>query len=61
VELTTVVPFNDLPAMEKAFEKHPGEVAAVIVEPAMMNVGIVLPTRATWARCATSRTNTAHC
>src|SRR5207302_6169687 len=40
VELTTVVPFNDLAALEKAFEKHPGEVAAVIVEPAMMNVGI---------------------
>ena len=44
-ELTTVVPFNDLPAMEKAFDRHPGEVAAVIVEPAMMNVGIVLPDR----------------
>jgi glutamate-1-semialdehyde 2,1-aminomutase len=43
VELTTVVPFNDLPALEKAFERHKGEVAAVIVEPAMMNVGIVLP------------------
>jgi len=43
VELTTVVPFNDLPAMEKAFARHQGEVAAVIVEPAMMNVGIVLP------------------
>src|SRR6267143_2097265 len=33
VELTTVVPFNDLPALEKAFSKHSGEVAAVIVEP----------------------------
>ena len=43
VELTTVVPFNDLKAMERAFERHPGQVAAVIVEPAMMNVGIVLP------------------
>src|SRR5690349_24659167 len=43
VELTTVVPFNNLEAAEKAFEKHPGEIAAVIVEPAMMNVGIVLP------------------
>jgi glutamate-1-semialdehyde 2,1-aminomutase len=43
VELTTVVPFNDLPALEKAFEKHRDEVAAVIVEPVMMNVGIVLP------------------
>ena len=43
VELTTVVPFNDLPALEKAFASHPDEVAAVIVEPVMMNVGIVLP------------------
>ncbi len=43
VELTTVVPFNDLPALEKAFAHHRDEVAAVIVEPAMMNVGIVLP------------------
>jgi glutamate-1-semialdehyde 2,1-aminomutase len=43
VELTTVVPFNDLPALEGAFSSHPGEVAALIVEPAMMNVGIVLP------------------
>jgi glutamate-1-semialdehyde 2,1-aminomutase len=43
VELTTVVPFNDLQALERAFTKHRDEVAAVIVEPAMMNVGIVLP------------------
>jgi len=43
VELTTVVPFNDLPALEKAFARHRDEVAAVIVEPVMMNVGIVLP------------------
>ena len=43
VELTTVVPFNDLPALEKAFAGHRDEVAAVIVEPVMMNVGIVLP------------------
>ena len=43
VELTTVVPFNDLPALERAFTRYPNEVAAVIVEPAMMNVGIVLP------------------
>jgi glutamate-1-semialdehyde 2,1-aminomutase len=43
VELVTVVPFNDLPAMERAFNRHPNEVAAVIVEPAMMNLGIVQP------------------
>ena len=43
VDLTTVVPFNNLPAMERAFDRHPGEVAAIILEPVMMNVGIVLP------------------
>src|SRR5438105_9165328 len=43
VELTPVIPFNDLAAAEKAFARHTGEIAAVIVEPAMMNVGIVLP------------------
>ncbi len=43
VELTTVVPFNDLAVLEKAFANHRDEVAAVIVEPVMMNVGIVLP------------------
>jgi glutamate-1-semialdehyde 2,1-aminomutase len=43
VELVTVVPFNDLPAIERAFKRHPDDIAAVIVEPAMMNVGIVLP------------------
>ena len=43
VDLTTVVPFNNLPAMERAFERHPGEVAAVILEPVMMTVGIVPP------------------
>ena len=42
VALTTiVVPFNDIPAMEAALAT--GEVAAVLIEPAMTNVGIVLP------------------
>jgi len=43
VDLVTIVPFNDLQALEGAFSRHPGEVAALIVEPAMMNVGIALP------------------
>ncbi|MFI5282958.1 MAG: aspartate aminotransferase family protein [Candidatus Dormibacterales bacterium] len=43
IELTTVVPYNDLAAAKRAFAKYPGEVAAVIVEPVMMNVGIVQP------------------
>ena len=43
IALTTVVPFNDIAALEHAFERHPGEIAALIVEPAMMNAGIVMP------------------
>jgi len=40
-QTTIVVPFNDVPAMEAALAG--GEVAAVLLEPAMTNVGIVLP------------------
>ncbi len=43
VALTTVVPFNDLPALGRALEAHRDEVAAVVLEPAMMNIGFVLP------------------
>jgi glutamate-1-semialdehyde 2,1-aminomutase len=38
---TRVVEFNDLPAMEKALAH--GDVAAILMEPAMTNIGIVLP------------------
>ncbi len=40
-ETTWVVPFNDLDAAEKAFAS--GEIAAALIEPAMTNIGIVLP------------------
>jgi glutamate-1-semialdehyde aminotransferase len=40
-ETTIVVPFNDLDAAERAFAT--GEVAAALIEPAMTNIGIVLP------------------
>jgi glutamate-1-semialdehyde 2,1-aminomutase len=43
VDLVTVVPFNDVAALERAFLDHRDTVAAVIVEPAMMNIGFVLP------------------
>jgi glutamate-1-semialdehyde 2,1-aminomutase len=42
LEVTTrVVEFNDLAAMEKALAH--GDVAAILMEPAMTNIGIVLP------------------
>jgi glutamate-1-semialdehyde 2,1-aminomutase len=38
-----VAPFNDLPALEAAFQKHGQELAAVIVEPVCGNMGTVAP------------------
>jgi glutamate-1-semialdehyde 2,1-aminomutase len=43
VENTLVAPFNHLASTERLFEQHPNQVAAVIVEPIMMNVGICMP------------------
>jgi glutamate-1-semialdehyde 2,1-aminomutase len=43
VEQVVCVPFNDAEAVRRAFEEHPGEIAGMIVEPAMSNCGLVLP------------------
>src|SRR3954447_19082452 len=46
VEMTVAVPFNDAPAMERRIERLAEEgrlPACVIMEAAMMNLGIVLP------------------
>src|ERR1700675_1020483 len=40
---TLVAQFNDAAGVERLFAKYPGEIAAVIVEPIMMNVGILMP------------------
>ncbi len=40
-QTTVVVPFNDVPALERALRRL--DVAAVLIEPAMTNIGIVLP------------------
>src|SRR5260370_6527985 len=40
---TLSVPYNDPEALERILTEHKGEVAAVITEPVLMNVGIVLP------------------
>jgi glutamate-1-semialdehyde 2,1-aminomutase len=42
-DLVRVVPFNDLAEAERAFAELEGRVAGMIVEPAMMNCGVVLP------------------
>ncbi len=42
-DLVRVVPFNDLAEVERALAEHDGNVAGMIVEPAMMNCGVILP------------------
>jgi glutamate-1-semialdehyde 2,1-aminomutase len=42
-EATRVVPFNDAEAVERVLIELDGQVAGVIVEPAMMNINIVRP------------------
>jgi glutamate-1-semialdehyde 2,1-aminomutase len=42
---TLVAPYNDVKTVTKLFEKYPGKIAAVIVEPIAANMGVVLPSR----------------
>jgi glutamate-1-semialdehyde 2,1-aminomutase len=42
-DLVVVVGFNDLPAVERALSEHKGQIAGMIVEPVMMNAGIIHP------------------
>jgi glutamate-1-semialdehyde 2,1-aminomutase len=43
VDLTLAVPFGDVDAARAAFETHPRQIAGMIVEPAMTNVGLLPP------------------
>ena len=42
-ELTRAVPFNDADALESVLNKLEGQVAGMIMEPAMMNVNVIPP------------------
>src|ERR1700739_970231 len=41
--LTHALPFNDLAAVEAAFDAHPDQIAAVILEPVVGNAGCIPP------------------
>jgi glutamate-1-semialdehyde 2,1-aminomutase len=43
VGLTLVVPFNDLDGVERVFAANGGRIAGMILEPIMMNAGIIPP------------------
>jgi len=42
-QLTVVVPFGDLEAVDRALQTHRGEIAGMIIEPIMMNIGLIPP------------------
>ena len=42
-DLVRVVPYNDLTEAKRAFDENPGKIAGLIIEPAMMNCGVILP------------------
>jgi len=43
MDLTLIVGFNDLAAVESLLAENPGRVAGMIIEPIMMNAGIITP------------------
>jgi glutamate-1-semialdehyde 2,1-aminomutase len=42
-DLTLVVGFNDLEGVARLLDENPGAIAGMIIEPIMMNAGIILP------------------
>ena len=44
-QLTIVLPYNDIDAVEEAFKKHGDDIACVIIEPVAGNMGVVAPSR----------------
>lgn len=42
-KLTIVIPYNDISAGREVFQKHKGQIAAVLVEPVAANMGVVPP------------------
>jgi glutamate-1-semialdehyde 2,1-aminomutase len=43
IRLTLVATFNDLGSVRRLLDQHPGQVAGMIIEPVMMNAGIIEP------------------
>ncbi len=43
LDLTLVVGFNDLEGVARLLDENPGRIAGMIIEPIMMNAGIILP------------------
>ncbi len=42
-DLTLIATFNDLDSVARLLDEHPGQIAGMILEPVMMNAGIIKP------------------
>jgi glutamate-1-semialdehyde 2,1-aminomutase len=43
IDNVTIAAFNNLPSVENRFKQFPGQIAAIILEPILMNVGLCMP------------------
>src|SRR3977135_3687948 len=43
LENVVVASFNNLKSVENRFKQHPSQIAAIILEPILMNVGLCMP------------------
>lgn len=43
LEDTVLVPWNDADRVETALKRHPGQIAAIVTEPVMANMGVIPP------------------
>jgi glutamate-1-semialdehyde 2,1-aminomutase len=43
VDNVVIASFNNLPSVENRFKQFPGQIAAIILEPILMNVGLCMP------------------
>ncbi|MEY2413160.1 MAG: glutamate-semialdehyde -aminomutase, partial [Acidobacteriaceae bacterium] len=43
LENVAIATFNDLASVENRFKQNPGQIAAIILEPILMNVGLCMP------------------
>jgi glutamate-1-semialdehyde 2,1-aminomutase len=43
IPLTVIVPFGDLDAVARVLAENPGEIAGMLMEPAMMNISVIPP------------------
>src|SRR5437867_6158187 len=43
LENVLIATFNDLASVERRFQENPGQIAAIILEPILMNVGLCMP------------------